>query len=297
MRVPGNRRWCGLLTIGLVLSVARMVAAAPSTVGTVVKPIVSLHLKPGTQAEVVTQAFLAEPVRILARQGAWMKVALPDQCDYPGWIEAAAVRPGAFASGVQRVEVRRARTAVRDAASDDAPLLLEAFLATRLPVASTPAATAGWQAVALPDGHVGYVSAAAIRPVPAADEKPTANAVIDTARIYMGVPYVWGGMSTKGVDCSGFTHTVYRFCGIRLHRDADQQFAFDGVAVKTDELRSGDLVFFKTYLKDVVSHVGFYIGGGRFIHASSRNHGVAISKLSEPYFKSRYAGARRILRQ
>lgn len=111
--------------------------------------------------------------------------------------------------------------------------------------------------------------------------------ITTTARRFIGVPYVWGGTSPRGLDCSGFTMRVYRMAGVNIKRLADEQY-YQGKPVK-DPL-PGDLVFFTTYLPGP-SHVGIYLGGNLFIHASSRK-GVTISSLGDPYFKKRYLGAR-----
>ena len=107
-------------------------------------------------------------------------------------------------------------------------------------------------------------------------------------------PYVFGGGNPKrGLDCSSFTMYVYRKLGINLPRTARAQFNV-GVPVKKEELKVGDLVFFRTYAR-FPSHVGIYIGNGKFVHFSSMFHGLAISSLDDRYFKKRYIGAKRVL--
>jgi len=111
-----------------------------------------------------------------------------------------------------------------------------------------------------------------------------------TALRYLGVPYMWGGESFSGVDCSGFVQAVFHHNGIDLPRTADAQFEV-GRAVSEGRLQPGDLVFFQTYAEGA-SHVGIYLGGGQFVHASSSN-GVRVDSLSEDYYSSRFIGARR----
>jgi len=107
-------------------------------------------------------------------------------------------------------------------------------------------------------------------------------------------PYVFGGNSPSfGLDCSSFTMYVYKKLGIKLPRTARAQFNV-GVPVNVENLKEGDLVFFRTYAR-YPSHVGIYIGNGRFIHFSSMYHGLAISSLNEPYFRKRFIGAKRVL--
>ncbi len=111
-----------------------------------------------------------------------------------------------------------------------------------------------------------------------------------TALRYVGVPYVWGGESFGGVDCSGFVQAVFRRNGIELPRTADAQFEV-GRRIAQEGLQPGDLVFFQTYAEGA-SHVGIYLGDGRFVHASASD-GVRVDSLSDDYYSSRYLGARR----
>jgi peptidoglycan DL-endopeptidase CwlO len=111
--------------------------------------------------------------------------------------------------------------------------------------------------------------------------------VVGIAMRYLGTPYVWGGASPRGFDCSGFTMYVYAQVGVSLPHNAAMQFGM-GVAVSRGDLQPGDLVFFYG-----LGHVGLYIGGGSFIHAPHTGDVVKISSLSGSYASS-YVGARRI---
>lgn len=122
---------------------------------------------------------------------------------------------------------------------------------------------------------------------------PTANAIISTAKKYIGVPYLWGGTTPSGFDCSGFVQYVFKAHGISLNRTCETQYKH-GTYVSKSNLQPGDLVFFQNTYKAGISHVGIYIGNGQFIHASS-SKGVVISNLSSSYYVSHYYGARRIL--
>ncbi len=119
--------------------------------------------------------------------------------------------------------------------------------------------------------------------------------LIAIAQSLVGTPYRWGGTTTAGFDCSGFTSYVYGSLDIPLHRAATPQLQ-DGIVVGSEELQPGDLVFFeRTYASrdTIATHVGIYAGDGLFLHAGNR--GVTLSELDEPYYASRYLGARRIL--
>jgi cell wall-associated NlpC family hydrolase len=112
-----------------------------------------------------------------------------------------------------------------------------------------------------------------------------------TALRFLGTPYVFGGTSSSGFDCSGFVQHVYAMAGIPLPRTADAQYDVGKPALGGP--RVGDLVFFETYTEGV-SHVGVYLGKGEFVHASS-SHGVMVSKLSDSYWRARYVGAKRLI--
>lgn len=118
------------------------------------------------------------------------------------------------------------------------------------------------------------------------------NAVIATAKSYIGVPYAMGGTTPKAFDCSGYTQYVMKENGINITRTAASQYN-EGTSVSRSNLQRGDFVFFETY-KAGASHVGIYLGNNEFISATSSN-GVRITKLTDNYWNTRYIGARRII--
>ena len=115
--------------------------------------------------------------------------------------------------------------------------------------------------------------------------------LLNIALRFGGVPYVWGGATPAGFDCSGFVQYVFGQVGVNLPRTADVQYELGRKVMKTD-LQPGDLVFFETY-EPGVSHDGIYVGDDRFVAANSGT-GVAVAALSDPYWSSRYLGARRL---
>lgn len=122
-------------------------------------------------------------------------------------------------------------------------------------------------------------------------DMPSGESIVASGKKYIGTPYVWGGETPEGFDCSGFTQYVMKRNGIDIPRTAAEQFAA-GIPVAKKNLQVGDLVFFTTY-KPGASHVGFYMGNTQFLQASSAHKEVTISSLDEPYFKAHYIGARR----
>ena len=114
------------------------------------------------------------------------------------------------------------------------------------------------------------------------------SSVVAYAKQFLGYKYVYGGTTTSGFDCSGFTQFVYKHFGITLNRTAAAQYS-NGTAVT--ELQAGDLVMFG---KSGINHVGIYIGGNTFIHAANSSRGVTTDTLSSGYYKTNYVGARRI---
>jgi cell wall-associated NlpC family hydrolase len=131
---------------------------------------------------------------------------------------------------------------------------------------------------------------AVARPIPQNESALRAN-LVETARDYLGVPYLWGGTTGRGFDCSGLTMAVYRLNGLMLPRNSRDQFEA-GEEVAEGKLRPGDLVFFATTSSGEVTHVGLYTGAGRFIHAPSRGRRISQDSLEDPYYRERFLGGR-----
>ena len=135
------------------------------------------------------------------------------------------------------------------------------------------------------------LSPAEVAPSEAAAAAPPSRygGAVGVAMQFLGVPYVWGGASPAGFDCSGLVMYAFAQVGVSLPHHAASQYSM-GVGVSRDALQPGDLVFFNG-----LSHVGIYIGGGQFVHAPHTGDVVKISSLSDSWYASTWVGARRIL--
>ena len=225
-------------------------------------------------SHVQTQALYAQQVTVLAVQGAWAKVAVRDEPDpqdphgYPGWLPLRQLKPG-FDDAGQAVVVRARTATLRVGART-----LQLSYGTRLPI------LAG-NRVRTPDGE--GVLAGATAPLPA-----TNASIIAEGKRFLGVHYLWGGLSAWGYDCSGLIWALYRAHGLTIPRDADPQM-HHGTPVTRSGLRAGDLLFFGS--PGYADHVTIYLGADKQLEAPDSAHRVRIS----PVRWAHYIGARRYL--
>ena len=146
--------------------------------------------------------------------------------------------------------------------------------------------------VVAPDGSAPAAPGSVrVRP---SDERGVRANLVESARGYLGVPYLFGGTTERGFDCSGLTGAVYRLNGLRLPRSSLAQFEA-GSPVDVDQARAGDLLFFATKGGGRVSHVGLYLGQGAFIHAPRSGQRIRQDDLSDRYYMRAFLGARTYL--
>jgi cell wall-associated NlpC family hydrolase len=238
---------------------------------------------------------LGERVVVDRQQGTWAHVVVPDQPTpldsrgYPGWIPAVQLTSRAPSNAATDVVVL-APTAWAYA-PDAATRVVEVSMATRLPALSVDAT---WVHSQLPDGRAVLLRTADVAVVAkgASPLPATAADVVRTAKLPLGLQYLWGGTSAFGFDCSGLTHLVFELRGITIPRDADAQ-ARVGVAVARADLQPGDLVFFAS--NGLVHHVGIYVGNNMMVSSLQTGSPVEYSSLSAQPFASEYSGARRLI--
>ncbi|WP_448518209.1 C40 family peptidase [Rhodoflexus sp.] len=239
--------------------------------------VCNIRSRPEHAAELATQALLGVPLKIWKKKGSWYLVQTPDR--YLGWVDGG---------GIERMTDKEADRWQAQTKAIFTPIFGMAYEKpdptaatitdlTAGNIVATLEQNAGFTKIGLPDGRQGYVPDNQLQNWAdwLATTKPSEAALVSTARRMMGIPYLWGGTSAKGMDCSGFTKTIYWLNGLIIPRDASQQvWAGDEIDSKRDfsKLRPGDLLFFGRPATDSteekVIHVGMWIGNGEFIHAS-----------------------------
>ncbi|MCX6558556.1 MAG: C40 family peptidase [Candidatus Aminicenantes bacterium] len=281
--------------------------------GLVTLSVANIRYQPAHAAEMATQALMGTPVRVLQEEDGWYLVQTPDR--YIAWTEAAGI------ALKTQAQMDAWKGSARLIFLGDSGLILEGTEAASMPVSDIVSGgivvkEAGMngrgtmQAVQLPDGRQGFVSGPGFRDFEAWGNSISADpaVLVDFAQRMKGRPYLWGGTSVKGFDCSGFTKTVYLTGGLILARDASQQ-ALQGTTVIAPAapavwqgLKAGDLLFFGRKANgetgERVSHVGMYMGDSRFIHCSGM---VRVNSLDatradyEPFLLANLLHVKRII--
>ncbi|MGH3712083.1 MAG: NlpC/P60 family protein [Micromonosporaceae bacterium] len=251
----------------------------------------------GDSSPVLTQLLLGERVVVDEVAGDWAKVAATDQPNakdprgYPGWVHTSHLTTATAGDGAPLV-VDATATALRDAPFGDI-LLYGVTIGTRL--VGTGVSYRGWSEVLVAgfDQPLWVRSADAV-PAPDADARAAATGedALQVAERFLDVPYVWGGISPYGLDCSGLVHLAYRRNGTTLPRDAADQ-ADAAKEISVDEAAPGDLYFFAHPGKGI-HHVGIVAGDRRMVHASYADGRVVLEPL-EGVRAETLVGARRVL--
>jgi cell wall-associated NlpC family hydrolase len=289
-----------VLAASLVLPATEAPPASPAREAVVVGAVENMYSAPDESVDVVSQATLGQVVEVLETSGAFARVRTPDR--YDGWVPRPALAEYAdpatprYARAGRVVEVASLMANVyRDPDVTTARPKARAPLATRLEV-TADGPSERWLVVRLPSGDAGYMQTGDVKAVDPLAQRPRGapEDLVATARRFLGVPYLWGGMTVHGIDCSGFVSRVYFAHGVLLPRDADQQFADpSALPVERPDLRPGDLVFFGGDARSI-THVGLYEGDGRFLNATTHETPVVREdRLDDPHWSAIYQGARR----
>ena len=269
----------------------------PARPGTWVRDM-SLAQKSWLVGRLETQATYGTKVIVTGHWRNWTHVAIPsqptnrDSRGYPGWIPTVQLTrtapPAAATVAVIRPATAWLWSSWNRAGVAGSRVMLVSY-DTSLPVVTATTTYVkvrliGGRAVAVRRGDVVLHAAGA-------SWGATRARVVAEARKFLGLPYLWAGVSGFGFDCSGFTYSVYRAYGLTLSRDADQQ-AVHGKPVTRRALRPGDLVFFRASANGTIGHVGMYVGSGMMIDAPNTTARIRIEPIASFAY---YAGARRYL--
>lgn len=278
----------------VLVAAAAIAASGPASVR---RPVANMYSKADLNSDVVSQAIYGTRVEVLEATPGWVKVRTPD--DYTGWMPEASFLPArgehalyATQGKVAEVSSLFANLYREPDVTQHEPVLTVPFEA-RLEVTAEPRGNGGrWIRVGLVEGGLAWVQRGDVMLEPV---KLSLAEMVAFSRRFLGLPYLWGGTSTFGYDCSGFAQMLYRRMGIIMPRDAGPQAEWNHlVAVPKDALRPGDLLYFGGSERDI-THTGLYIGGGEFINATVHEHPVVrIDKLAEPVWDKLFVAARRL---
>ncbi|HZT29320.1 MAG TPA: NlpC/P60 family protein [Bryobacteraceae bacterium] len=262
----------------------------------VVRPVANMYSRPTRDADVVSQAIYGAGVDRLEEESGWTKIRTADQ--YTGWMPVedlrplrSGERPYAASGKVAQVDSLFAHLYREPDVTRHEPLLTVPF-ETRLEVVAEPSDQPRWLQVRLPDDRPAWVQRGDVL----TDPRPLSlEEMLALSKRFLGLPYTWGGASSFGFDCSGFTQMLYRRHGVLLPRDAGPQAAWEGVQpVDRGHLRPGDLLFFGSSAAHI-THTGLYLGGGQFINATTHIRPIVqICDLQDPHWTRLLVACRRV---
>ncbi len=282
---------------------------AKNTKGIINISVANLRSNPGHSSELATQATLGTVVNVYKQEDNWYYVQTPDH--YLAWVDDG---------GFELVDEQKAENWENDEKIIYTKTYGHAYLGPGEEAAIVSDLTAGnlvtivkytdeHYIVRFPDGRNAYINKNEAEPYEywLKNRNPTKETLVASAKELTGVPYLWGGTSTKGVDCSGFTKTVYFLNGMVIPRDASQQVHTGKLIDSTrnfKNLQKGDLLFFGRKATDSTSekvvHVGMWVGNDEFIHSSGKVRISSINKSSKNYDEynlNRYLRTKRIFKE
>jgi len=270
--------------------VALFAAALPNAV--VLEPVVNMYSRPSRDADVVSQAIYGANVAVLEEQNGWARIRTADE--YTGWTPLPSLlkaRPYAAGKAAE-VESLFAHIYREASVTRHAPLITVPF-ESRLEVVAAPESDARWLQVRLPDDRAGWIQAGDVSLAPARLGIPE---MLEFSKRFLGLPYTWGGTSSYGYDCSGFSQMLGRRRGLNMPRDAQPQADWNGLVpvARQQDLQPGDLLYFGSSPQKI-THTGIYMGAGKFINATTyQTPMVRIDDLNDPHWTRLLVAMRRV---
>lgn len=252
-------------------------------------PVANMYQKPDENSSVVSQAIYNSRVEVIdENRNSWILIRTQD--DYTGWLPEQDVVNGIAKPSKHIAEVKNlfANIYAEPDTMKHKPLLMVPF-STQIPI--TKFSDERWIKLRLVDGGSGWIQHDDIT----VDPKPlTMQQMLQLSRKFLGVPYLWGGTSTYGVDCSGFVQMLYKQMGVILPRDNIPQSNWPGFTrVSKQNLRPGDVLFFGW--NNQISHEAVYLGHNKFINSTPYKVPIVhISDLNDPHWREIYITARRL---
>ena len=266
--------------------------------------VCNMRPSPAHNTELISQALMGTPVKIMKLQPGWYYIQTPES--YEGWVDAEAIKTMNLSEFEEWKSSDRLIYTEKygDIYGDTTSMNMISDIVAGSVINIIEERKNHFQ-VLLPDGRKGYINRkdAVVFDKRLSETKLSEENLMQSAKMFTGIPYLWGGTSLKAFDCSGFVKTVYYLNGVILARDASQQFRY-GIRISKedypDSLRVGDLLFFG-YEKNGTArptHVGMYIGDTEFIHASGMVKINSLDSTRSNFSRSRreaFLGVRRVI--